>query len=84
MAAQLTSRRLLRINRSSKVVHLSRIFEWFAENFAAGGGALEFVRPYLSPADRVWLTSNGPRARIIEYFDYDWSLNGVSTPAARK
>lgn len=83
MAAQLTSCRLLRINRSSKVVHLSSSFEWFAENFAAGGGALDFVRPYLSPADRVWLTSNGLRARI-EYFDYDWSLNGVSTPAARK
>ena len=76
-------RKGLRIDRRSRVVRLSKIFDWFEEDFASSGGALEFIRPYLSPTDRVWLTTNEPTT-TIEYFDYDWSLNELSVPAARE
>ncbi len=76
-------RKGLRIDRGSRVVRLSKIFDWFEEDFASSGGALEFIRPYLSPTDRVWLTTNEPTT-TIEYFDYDWSLNELSVPAARE
>jgi hypothetical protein len=74
-------RKGLRIERSARIVRLSRIFEWFEEDFEISGGALEFIRPYLSPTDRVWLATNGAHARI-EYLAYDWSLNGMVAPAA--
>jgi hypothetical protein len=76
-------RKGLRIDRGARVVHMSRIFEWFEEDFEASGGPLEFVLPYLSPLDRVWLTTNKPNASI-EYFEYDWGLNAASTPASPK
>ena len=49
------------------VVHLSRIFKWFKEDFAGQGGVGSFVRRYHElPAGADF------RADI----DYDWSLNG--------
>jgi len=55
---------------------LSRIFEWFAKDFAAGGGVLAFLEPRLPEATRAWLAQQGGRVRL-EYFDYDWSLNAL-------
>lgn len=71
----------LRIDHSAKAVYLSRIFDWFADDFEVGGGALEFVRPYVSRRDRAWLTNHWGEARI-EYLEYDWSLNRMSVPAS--
>jgi hypothetical protein len=56
---------------------LSPIFDWFAEDFAAAGGALAFVRPHLPGTTRAWLAAHEGRVRI-ETFDYDWSLNGLA------
>jgi hypothetical protein len=57
-------------------VRLSRIFDWFAEDFAAAGGPLAFVRPYLGESVRSALDRLGPAPRVV-WFDYDWSLNGL-------
>jgi hypothetical protein len=57
-------------------VRLSKIFDWFAEDFAAAGGARAFVLPYLSAPVRRALDALGPNPRIV-YFDYDWSLNDI-------
>ena len=59
-------------------VRLSKIFDWFPEDFAAAGGVLAFVRPYLEPAVRQAFDGLGPDPRIV-WFDYDWSLNDVSS-----
>lgn len=56
-------------------VRLSPIFDWFAEDFAAAGGALAFARPYLADPVRAALDRLGPAPRI-DWFDYDWTLNG--------
>lgn len=58
-------------------VRLSKIFDWFAEDFAAAGGVLAFVRPYLEPPVRQALDALGPNPRVV-WFDYDWSLNDVA------
>lgn len=58
-------------------VRLSKIFDWFAEDFAAAGGALAFVRPYLAPPVRQALDALGPHPRVV-WFEYDWSLNDIA------
>lgn len=60
-------------------VRLSRIFDWFAADFAAAGGPLAFARPHLEEDVRSALDRLGPSPRIV-WFDYDWALNGL--PAA--
>jgi hypothetical protein len=60
-----------------RTLRLSRIFDWFAKDFAPEGGVVAWVaryRPELNRAERV------------RYFDYDWSLNDLATapvPAAQ-
>ncbi len=64
------------INRSARSVRLSKIFDWFKEDFEAKGGVLKAIAPHLNAADAAWLAKNGQTA-TISYFDYDWSLNDV-------
>jgi hypothetical protein len=58
------------------VVRLSSIFDWFAADFAASSGVLGFVRRYAAPDLAAQLDGLGPEPPI-EFFDYDWSLNGI-------
>lgn len=77
------NRKGLRIDREARVIHVSKIFSWFDEDFEAGGGVIEFIRPYVSGLDRVWLKVNAANASL-EYLDYDWSLNRIREPAASR
>ncbi len=54
------------------VVHVSQIFEWYAKDFEAAGGALGFVRQYRPelPADAE-----------VRYIPYDWTL--IAQPGRR-
>ena len=62
-----------RVDRDAKIVHLSSIFKWYAEDFGrAEEDLLRFIAPHLSAEDRVALEGGGFR---IEYTDYDWTLN---------
>lgn len=66
----------LKLDRAADTVRLSKIFDWFAEDFAPEGGALKFAARF-APADaRTWLEANGSRADV-EYFDYDWRVNAL-------
>jgi hypothetical protein len=65
----------LRLDRSRETVTLSPIFEWFGEDFAASGGVLAFIAPYLAAGDRAWLAEHPSATR--RSFDYDWRLNGL-------
>lgn len=47
-------------------VRVSRIFDWFEEDFAAGGGVDAFIRRYRPLPDGVALEAD---------LDYDWSVN---------
>ena len=69
-------RKGIRIDRESKTVHLSKVFDWFEEDFDAAGGVLAFVAPYISDPDRAWLERNAADLDV-EYLHYYWSLNGL-------
>ena len=66
--------RNFRIDRGRNTVYLSRILDWFGEDFGGSDqGKLDFVSKYLSEEkDRAFLRSGEPK---VKYLDYDWSLN---------
>ena len=66
----------LRVDRRANTIYLSKIFDWFEEDFEKAGGAVAFAARYAPEADRAWLASNGKKARVA-YFDYDWSVNAL-------
>ncbi|MDP3091600.1 MAG: DUF547 domain-containing protein [Nitrospira sp.] len=64
-----------RFDRDNRVAYLSKIFDWFMDDFSAhAGSVLRFVARYIADEELAHdLTGNTYR---IEYLDYDWSLNG--------
>ena len=57
-------------------VYLSKIFDWFEEDFERGGQTvIDFVRPYLSDKDRGFLDKYADDLNT-KYMGYDWTLNG--------
>ena len=67
----------MRIDRDARRVTLSRIFDWFDEDFEAAGGALAFAARYARDGDRQWIEAHA-RDLSIDYFDYDWTLNDLA------
>ncbi|MFO0689636.1 MAG: DUF547 domain-containing protein [Myxococcota bacterium] len=63
------------IDRTARTIRVSKIFEWFEEDFEAAGGVRAFLAAHLPPPDAAWLRGPGRDAMLL-YFDYDWSLNG--------
>lgn len=65
------------VNRYDTKTHtlfLSRIFEWYGEDFRRGKSTVEsFVGTYLGGAATDAITARPPR---VKYLEYDWSLNG--------
>jgi hypothetical protein len=70
-------RKGLAVDRDADRVELSRIFDWFAEDFAAAGGVVPFVARYAPDGERAWLERHGAGASL-RYFDYDWRLNDLA------
>ena len=64
----------VRIDRARRTVHVSAIFDWFEEDFEAGGGILATVAGFVDQKDADWLRGPGRNASV-RFFDYDWSLN---------
>lgn len=62
------------IDRGRGVVRISKIFDWFEDDFEPGGGVLKSIAPYLAKEDARWLEANADEVSI-RYFDYDWALN---------
>ena len=64
-----------RFDRGKKIAYLSKIFDWFEDDFAAASGSiLEFVAHYVHDVDLA--RELAPGVYQIAYLDYDWSLNG--------
>jgi hypothetical protein len=70
----------LRVEPTGEVT-LSRIFDWFEEDFEAAGGVLTFAARYAPEAEREWLERN-PQARV-RYFEYDWRANDLESAQAK-
>lgn len=67
----------LLIDRNKKVLYLSQVFKFDRKRFdALGGGAIAFIKPYLSSSDRAAVDAGGFR---VEYLDYDWKANDTNT-----
>ena len=65
----------LRIDREKKRIYLSQIFKFDQKDFdKLGGGALNFILPYLSPQDRELIQKE---QFSIDYLDYDWKSNDL-------
>ena len=63
----------VRINRSKRDVHVSKIFKWYKDDFKEGyDGVADFLADYLPPEDAEYLSSTDIKLR---YLDYDWTLN---------
>jgi hypothetical protein len=62
-----------RVDLETRIIHLSPLFKWYAEDFGQTEEDLRrFIAPHLSAEDRLSLEGGGFR---IEYTDYDWTLN---------
>ena len=63
------------VDRKSKTLALSSIFEWFASDFTVQGKTLvEAITPYLQPQDAEAVKTGGFKVRFQKY---DWSLNAA-------
>ena len=61
------SERGVRFDAASKTADLSKIFDWYKDDFKAEGGAIAFINKRRS--------SPLPADAKITYQDYDWNLN---------
>jgi len=49
-----------------------KIFDWYADDFKAGGGVLAFIAKYGPPDAAAAIAAGNVK---LEFADYDWSLN---------
>lgn len=64
------NQRALRLDNGGKTVWLSKIFDWYKEDFGGPDGIVPYINRY-----RDIKLSDGVR---IRFMDYDWSLNEAS------
>lgn len=65
-----------RFDREHRVAYLSKIFDWFTEDFVAHSGSLTaYVTQFVDDP----LLAQDLRTSIytVEFLDYDWTLNGI-------
>lgn len=62
----------LNATTGSKTIYLSKIFDWFENDFDAKGGIRKFASQYVPPDIAKKLMD---KKNSIEFMDYDWSLN---------
>ncbi len=67
-----------RLDRTTRTLHLSRVFDWFEEDFAPAGGVVAFVAQYLPPAEAAFLRANRDEIEV-RFLPYDWRLNDLAT-----
>ena len=60
------------VDSGEKTVLLSKIFKFDKKRFDAAGGAIAFIKQYLSKADNTAIEVGGLK---LEYLDYDWKTN---------
>jgi hypothetical protein len=61
-----------RIDKEKGVLELSKVFDWFKEDFEREAGSVqEWIAKYF-PDDKSWFAE---KKRTIEYMGYSWSLN---------
>lgn len=65
-----------RFDRVRKIAYLSKIFDWFSEDFLQHSGSLlAYVAQFVADQDLANDLRQTPYT--IEFLEYDWNLNGV-------
>ena len=68
-----------RFDRRRKIAYLSKIFDWFTEDFVNHSGSLShYLAQYV--IDTGLASELQQELYTIEFLDYDWSLNGAPPP----
>ncbi len=62
------------LDREARVLRVSKVFDWFSDDFEAEGGVRSFVTRYAPPKAAAWLREE-TQPVSLRYFDYDWNLN---------
>ena len=60
------------MDRGEERIYLSRIFDWFANDFESKGGVIAFLTQYAPERDRPFLKKGSGK---ISYLVYNWDLN---------
>jgi Protein of unknown function, DUF547 len=55
---------------------VSKIFDWYADDFKSAGGVAAFIGKYAPKGVSDAIAAAGDKIKL-DYADYDWSLNGV-------
>ncbi len=63
---------------TSYILYLSKIFDWYEEDFTAGGkqSVVDFVLRYADPETAKFIREHRDGLKI-KYLPYDWKLNGA-------
>ena len=62
----------LQVDRGKGRITLSKIFDWFKDDFEPKGGVLPFLARYVPEQDRSLLKKGDTN---VSYLDYNWDLN---------
>lgn len=72
----INSDRGVRIDYAANTLYLSKIFDWFANDFKnKSGSVLTFIKPYLNESAMAFLG----RKPKIRYIHYNWALNAKAS-----
>ena len=64
-----------RFNRDQKVAYLSKIFDWFTEDFVSHSGSLtKYVAQFVNDPELADALKSDTYE--VEFMEYDWNLNG--------
>ncbi len=65
-----------RFDRQRKIAHLSKIFDWFRQDFVDHSGSLiTYMKRYVHDPDLAEGLEGSPYE--VEFLEYDWRLNGI-------
>jgi hypothetical protein len=68
----------IEIQANGVVIHVTKVMDWFADDFKKlGGGQVAFIRKYLPP-DKQKLIDAAKGNVKLDFYSYDWTLNDAS------
>mmetsp|Transcript_20925 Transcript_20925/g.27030 ORF Transcript_20925/g.27030 Transcript_20925/m.27030 type:complete len:86 (-) Transcript_20925:316-573(-) len=68
------------LDKDKKTIKLSKIFSWYSKDFEQDGvSLLDYITPYVNNDVKSFIQSHKDEISI-EYFDYNWKVNGNLPP----
>jgi len=72
-----------RFDEKERTLHLSKIFDWFVDDFARDGESVAgWVARYAPKKAGAWLAAEGKVK--LRYLEYSWELNDLDRPKGQK